>query len=489
MNYRTPGVYVEEISTLPASVAQVETAIPAFIGYTVKTSHQNKKLVNKPRKIRSLKEFEEIFGTTSPTIFANGPDGRITLKSDGKNLILADNIRDPHDSMKSWLYYALQMFYVNGGGTCYIVSCGEATAGREPDKKDFLDALKMIRKERDVTLILFPDGVSLSENDYYSVSAAALEQCTDLKNRMTLIDILKQPQSGVFRGDDDFSEVGENFRTKIGDDHLMFGAAYYPWLQTNLNYVTDESEQEIAISGRLLGAFSDLRKVTRLRTGEGSRSESGRSLYDVNRNLYNMVRHEMNKFRVIMPPASAMAGIYAYVDRTRGVWKAPANVSLSSVQKPMTVIGSQQQASMNVHPSGKSVNAIRTFSGKGVLVWGARTLAGNDNEWRYVPVRRLACMIEASVSRALNSMEFEPNNENTWNKVRSMIGSFLDSLWRDGALQGPTPQDAFFVQVGPGVTMSPQDVSNGRMIVEIGIAAIRPAEFIILRFEQKTGQS
>lgn len=186
-----------------------------------------------------------------------------------------------------------------------------------------------------------------------------------------------------------------------------------------------------------------------------------------------------------IPTSGTAVGIFAQVDRTRGVWKAPANVSVNAIIGPSVKIDNKEQEDLNVHSTGKSINAIRSFTGKGTLVWGARTLAGNDNEWRYVPVRRFFIMVEESVKKATEPFVFEPNDAKTWTKVKGMIENFLTLQWRAGALMGSKPTDAFFVHVGLGETMSQDDVLNGRMIVEIGMAAVRPAEFIILRFSHK----
>lgn len=139
--------------------------------------------------------------------------------------------------------------------------------------------------------------------------------------------------------------------------------------------------------------------------------------------------------------------------------------------------------------TGTSVNAIRAFTGKGILVWGARTLAGNDNENRYVPVRRLLNFTEESIKKATGHFVFEPNDANIWGKVRSMIEDFLTKQWRNGALAGANPEDAFSVAGGLNNTMSAQDVLEGRMIVEVGLAIVRPAEFIILQFVQMLQKS
>jgi len=168
------------------------------------------------------------------------------------------------------------------------------------------------------------------------------------------------------------------------------------------------------------------------------------------------------------------------------VWKAPANVSLNNVVEPMVRLDNAHQDDLNVDAtSGKSINAIRSFAGKGTLVWGARTLAGNDNEWRYVSVRRFFNMVEESVKKSTYWAVFEPNDANTWVKVRGMIENYLTQKWREGALAGATTRDAFFVRCGLGTTMNAQDILEGRMNVEIGMAVVRPAEFIILKFSHK----
>lgn len=186
-----------------------------------------------------------------------------------------------------------------------------------------------------------------------------------------------------------------------------------------------------------------------------------------------------------LPPSGGVAGVYASVDNNVGVWKAPANVSINSVSSVARKFSSSDTDDLNRPTNGKAVNAIRLFRGRGILVYGARTLAGNDNEWRYVPVRRLFNMVEESIKKATEPMVFEPNDANTWQKMKAMIENFLLGIWRDGALAGAKPEDAFFVKVGLGETMTADDILNGFLIVEIGMAAVRPAEFIILKFSHK----
>jgi phage tail sheath protein FI len=209
------------------------------------------------------------------------------------------------------------------------------------------------------------------------------------------------------------------------------------------------------------------------------------SLYD-SYPVYQTIVRGINNTATQIPPSGAIAGIYAFVDNQRGVWKAPANVSLTNVIGPTYQFDLSETDDLNVDTNaGKSINAIRAITGKGTLVMGARTLAGNDNEWRYISVRRFFNMVEESVKKSTFWAIFEPNDANTWVKVRGMIENYLTQKWREGALAGATPEDAFFVKCGLGTTMTPQDILEGRMNVEIGMAVVRPAEFIILKFSHK----
>jgi hypothetical protein len=201
--------------------------------------------------------------------------------------------------------------------------------------------------------------------------------------------------------------------------------------------------------------------------------------------VFDRIRSVMSQ----QPPSGAAAGVYALTDRTRGVWKAPANVSLRAVIAPAYKLNDQEQGSLNVHDTGKSINAIRAFTGKGILVWGARTLAGNDTEWRYINVRRFFNFVEESTKKASEPFVFESNDANTWVRIRAMIENFLTLQWRVGALAGSTTKEAFFVKVGLNETMTAQDILDGFLIVEIGMAVVRPAEFIILRFSHKMQES
>lgn len=469
--YKTPGVYVEEISVFPPSVAQVETAIPAFIGYTEKAMKLvDNDLLKVPTRITSLLEYVQYFGgaNNEQNIAVNIND----VYDTAGNLTRTIQIPDPVTKSVYLMYYSMQMYFANGGGPCYIISVGDYTSGTV-SKADLgvNGGLLDLAKEDEPTLIVFPDATNVSTvTNFYDLYEEAMMQCNKLQDRFTIVDTFNQ-----------VSSFAATLRTNIslGTDFLKYGAAYYPWLKTTLPYAHDKINVSIA--------------HTETNAPGGTTSFDTLAVNDAtvvaNTELYNQIKTELRKLTVTLPPSSAMAGIYARVDSNRGVWKAPANVGVTSIIGPVKKVDNQEQDGLNMDTSGKSINVIRTFAGKGTLVWGARTLAGNDNEWKYVPVRRFFNMVEESVKKATSQFVFEPNDANTWVKVRAMIENFLTLQWRAGALAGAKAEDAFFVRVGLGQTMTAQDILEGRMNVEIGMAAVRPAEFIVLKFSHKMQES
>ncbi len=469
MNYKTPGVYIEEISKLPTSVAQVETAIPVFIGHTEKATRENTDdLLRKAVRIRSMVEYDALFG--------GPPNQAVSVTVDESNLPLLADVSTPSSFR---MYHSLRFFFENGGGPCYIISVGKYTDSITQAKlgvsgTSVPGGLDIAKKVDEITLFVFPDAQSLGGPSYYNLYAAALTQCADLKDRFTIIDLKKD---GVAASD----PVG-TMRDSIGTSNLKYGAAYWPWLMTSFNYSwnndsitfsqpSDGGDPPSAgpLDGQTLSVALGTPATEALITTE----------------FMAKMKEAIEKLYIDLPPSSAMAGIYSKVDANRGVWKAPANVSMNSVIRPLIKIDDDDQGDLNIHSTGKSINAIRAMTGRGIMVWGARTLSGNDNEWRYVNVRRFFNMVEESVKKATEIYVFEPNDANTWIKVRAMIENFLLLQWRAGALQGAKPEQAFYVKVGLGETMTALDIFEGRMIVEIGMAVVRPAEFIILRFSHK----
>ncbi|CAL2082276.1 conserved hypothetical protein [Tenacibaculum sp. 190524A05c] len=297
----------------------------------------------------------------------------------------------------------------------------------------------------------------------------------------------------VFVGTDKINEVSEALQLALDNIAKANSKAK---LETQVNAITAELNKVYVHAST--DVFTDAEGeldtlITNVKAGDSTDVNNGelngrtlKSIENIYSQVYNEIKTEIGALPVELPPSSTMAGIYARVDSDRGVWKAPANVGTNYVLEPSLQISSDEQRDLNVDAvAGKSINAIRTFVGKGNLVWGARTLAGNDNEWRYVSVRRFFNMAEESIKKATEQFVFEPNDKNTWVRVKAMIDNFLTQQWRVGALAGPTPDKAFYVSVGLGETMTAQDILEGNMIIEIGMAVVRPAEFIILKFSHK----
>jgi len=184
-----------------------------------------------------------------------------------------------------------------------------------------------------------------------------------------------------------------------------------------------------------------------------------------------------------VPPSGHVLGLYARTDIDRGVWKAPANDVLRGVFDLEYYVDTGVQEVLN--PRG--VNAIRRFPGRGIRVWGARTLATNSL-WKYVSVRRLFIFLERSIYEGTQWVVFEPNDERLWERVKDTIRLFLRTQWRNGALMGLTEEQAFMIACDRS-TMTQDDILNGRLVCEIGIAPVRPAEFVIFRIFQNTAEA
>lgn len=470
--YKTPGVYVEEKSLLPPSVAGVATAVPAFIGYTQKMP------VNPVQKVTSLIEYESIFGTGKEFSFEGG-------KLLGQEFALYNSVR---------------LYFDNGGGVCFIVSLG--TYPTDPSSvtaAKYKTALNEVAQLPEVTLIAFPDAATLlGASALKDVQDAALQQCSDLVGRFTILDVQMATYDDTMTPTQKIEADMVEFR-KISLKNLCYGAAYYPYLKTSYakdipfkivvkalgGKVDDDAETGADDTDKALKNAAAIAKMDPDETATKVKIKAAIAELDETNNRYTAKLAELKEIASVIPPSGAVAGIYVSIDSKVGVWQAPANVGVSGAKDLAIQVNDNQQANMNVDTDGKSVNAIRYFKGKGILVWGGRTLDGSSNEWRFVPVRRLFSYVEQSVKLATNWVVFQPNDSNTWIKVKCQISNFLSSLWRSGALAGASPDEAFFVQVGKDITMTEADINEGYLRVRIGLAAVRPAEFIVLEFMHK----
>ncbi len=529
LELRMPGVYTQEVPTLPPAVGVIPSAVPVFIGYTEKAEKNGDSLLGKPTRIKSMQEYENWFGGAPSTNIKVDVDDRDTNPRRPEVKVLETS------SLYYKMYHALQLYYANGGGPCFILSVATyPSTPAVPDDSLFGDScFNALKKVKEVTILVFPDGTEMSLTGYTTIIQKALQHCEKMKNRVTVIDVHGGTDAG------NISTNVEAFQTSMPVDIEIkkYGMAYYPNLQSGLSYsfldtgVTVRYHHRVnaekiaadnvvaamlakriadaavandtppldpaltaaaaAAAGALTAAESALVTAITVATADAnvkitSVKDDDLGAIKISRDiLYNKIREAIRNFGVIMPPSPAIAGIYVRTDATQGVWKAPANVSVFGIIKPAVELDDDDHASLNAPDNGKAINVIRAYPGRGILVYGGRTLAGNDLEWRYVNVRRTFCFIEDSIARAMQDFVFEPNTSQTWIKVKSMIGSFLNTLWKAGALYGDTPDAAYQVIVGEPESMSVQDVLGGIMRVIIKVAVARPAEFIVLQYEHK----
>ena len=468
-------LYVEEIGSPPTPVPKLESCLPAFIGYTQKADDQSAgDLLLRPTRISSLSMFERSFGgpqsETAVTVTITSAATR-TGRTAGQQAVAQ---LPPLARSRHILHYALQLFFANGGGDCIIISVGayKTAVGDALVAGDLQAGLDVLRTTDGPTLIVMPEAQSLPVQDYRRLHDAALAQCAERQDRFVIMDMHADgTPTAVPVTTSVFLNDMQAFRDNaVGTAHLAYGAVYAPNLSTTLPLSIDEA------STRIIDASSGGRVAPETLT----------DLKKHNRSLYTLARKALAGLTNILPPSGAIAGIYARTDRDRGVWKSPANAQLVNVTAPLVQIDGAALDEMRADTDrGKSINPIRTLPGRGVLVWGGRTLAGNDPEWRYVSTRRFVTFVETSVRKGLQQFVFEANGPQTWMRANSVVTDFLDGLWRLGALEGNVAAHAFRVSVGHGSTMTSDDIQEGRMVVLLSLAITRPAEFINVRITQQ----
>ena len=518
--YKTPGVYITEEDAFPPSIVGVQTAVPAFIGYTEKAEVDGKTIFNKPQKISSFAEYVSIFGGGFKSKFS------LTMTSGPAEVSLVDESGTPRHyhlapsaSHKFNLYASMKLFYDNGGEECYVVSVGTYTNNSAPTKVSLVEEKSLSRGLDAIgdilgpTILVCPDAVSLKptaktkpfeSSEFYGFWTKALKQCGELQDRVAIVDVYGCQL--LDQSSDDFTvnydTVIKNFRSGIGTENLSYGATYFPFLKTSAYPLIDvsftsfdsaELQEILSVQAQSLYGNDSKQLVAVDKLIEQIKTEalSPQAKVDLNGKLLNAlpVYKELCTAVAsqlgILPPSGGMAGIYTQVDTSRGVWNAPANVSMASVVAPTIKINNEMQEDLNVPLDGKAIDVIRQFPGRGTVVWGARTLLGNSQDWRYIQVRRTVIFIEQSIKNAMMPFVFAANDGKTWSTVVSAVSNFLQQVWSQGGLIGSTPSEAFTVECGLGSTMTTQDILDGYMIVQVTIQLIRPAEFIILNFKQK----
>lgn len=521
--YAVPGVYVTEPDGPSMSIQSGETAVPVFLGFfTPKTPPQKTEPISCVR-IESWLDFSQQFG----------PSDTLTVN-------LTPPIK-PHATTYMGAH-SVRLYFENGGGPCYVLNLPRGV-GKPIDAKVLEQIVPAIELCPDITLLCWCEFVDQHMDTVVYAELAKLLAASETSGgnpgRFLLTDAWpvadneqSLPSTWAFKA----HEVAEHTQVASYFPALLTGYAWNfvdymnPKSAPDAGYedfitvegLTEENKtllhsliKKKLIDEKLLQPDSSLEKITlkslrgpiaaltededkvKKPTPDGQLITQAKEIVTA---IDTAVREEINARRatpVVLRASVAMAGVYARVDRERGVWKAPANVGLVGVTgliaqgattggaKWPNAIPVRIDDALNETLVDAGVNAIRAFSGQGLRVWGARTMSPRaQTAWRYVSVRRLFNTIERDARSALRTAVFEPNSPPTWERVRGALENYLNALWRQGALQGETPEQAYFVHIGAGTTMTPKDIADGKMIVKVGVAAVRPAEFIILQLTQ-----
>ena len=519
---KTPGVYINEINAFSNSVVPIATAVPAFIGYTPQALYEGKSYTNVPTKITSFADFQTIFCLPNPPAPADpakqySPEYYLVKQKEqpekGDYVIIGNDYYSivPDPTTIYYMYNSIRLFYDNGGGDAYIVSVGSygPSSGKpmEPGEQivnpnvqldDLKSGLALLKNEQEPTMYICPEATLLPLESNGTLMQEMLLQTSEMQTAVCIFDIIggRNPDPIMY------TKNITDFRENTGVEGLDFGTAYYPFVGTtimqpsDIDYTNicggDLKQLEAILSPPAAPNDAASTIISNIENPPGKPltvSQYNNALVTASKTYSTIVSHILNDAN-ILPPSGGMAGVITKTDNQVGVWQSPANTNMVGTASLPINLNAKQQGDLNVDAvSGKSINAIRFFNGVGFLIWGARTLAGNSLDWKYLSVRRTLIYLEQSCKLAANAFVFEPNTKNTWEAVKAMIGSFLTATWKQGGLQGATPSDAFSVECGLGTTMTGEDLQLGFMNVSIKVAVVRPAEYIVLTFQQQMATS
>ncbi|MCL5273482.1 MAG: phage tail sheath subtilisin-like domain-containing protein [Chloroflexi bacterium] len=420
--YLAPDIYVEEIPSGTRPIESVGTSTAGFVG----TAPNPKAHLTEAYPINNWTEFVREFCTAR----VNNQD----------KLMPSTNLSQ-----------AVYGFFLNGGSRCYIanVPAGQAIAGGAGAKT----GLALLEQLDEIAIVCAPGCTDAVSYD------AVISHCESLKNRVGILDApldvdatdidaltkTAEPPSAPGPGGGGSGGTGggggstpssqpQGLKPRQSDGG--YAAFYFPWIQVRDPLPPANPDPNAAQASVL----------------------------------------------VMAPPSGHIAGVWARTDGTRGVHKAPANEPVRGALKLAYPLTRAEQGELN----SAGVNCIRTFPREGIRVWGARTLAASASEWRYLNVRRLVNMIEESIALNTRWIVFEPNDMTLWKSIRRDISAFLMRMWRDGALMGATPAQAFFVKCD-AETNPPDIIDAGQVVAIIGIAPVKPAEFVVFRISQYAG--
>ncbi len=511
--YLTPGVYVEEIDTGSKPLSNAATAVAAFVGFTAKAPRDDPDDPDglRPRLVTGWTQFEQLYGG-----FVEG----------------------------AMLPHAVYGYFNNGGSLCYIVRIPHVRMdGKAPTLElaagDGKPAMEITAKveDPDLQVVVEPspapaaegepetfnlrvesgrnpvetyDGVTLAKGErnvetltetsaYITVRVAASGKAATLAPPVGTYTIEAPAPVPLEVTSSDFAGVESDRRgiqgLSIAEDVTMVAVPDLITATSNGNGEVDLETWKAVQTALINHCEGQANRIAILDAPPNMNPQkmrdwrSGVAMYD---SMFAAMYYPWIRIpnplptgdkTIKVPPCGHMAGIWARNDETRGVWKAPANEVVRGAVDVEMALTKPEQGLLN--PIG--VNCIRPFGVRGIRVWGARTLS-SDASWNYLNVRRLFNMIETTVMDGTQWVVFEPNDMLLWERVKRTITAYLRTLWREGALFGASPAEAFYVKCD-AETNPPESIDLGRLIVEVGVAPVKPAEFVIFRISQWQGGS
>lgn len=511
--YTAPGVYVEEVSSGSKPLSPVATAIAAFVGFTASAPDDDPSDPEglRPRLVTSWPDFEKLYGGFAPGCM---------------------------------LPLSVYGFFANGGTTAYIVRIPNSAPAGQPATKALPSAdralgapvkVESVEPDADIQVVIEPEDSDTDgprpfklsviergevvetyenlglggDNDVAKVVNASSERVkvtVDLDKGVdlsSLIDVMKPgayplekaaptpvPVSGKTFAGSESARTGINGLAIAEDVTIVaipdlvtactkedgsIDLGLWKAVQTSLIVHCEQQANRVALLDAPPGMTPQ--QIKEWRSDVAMYDSAFAALYYPWIRVENPIGTNGDR-ELVVPPSGHLAGLWARVDESRGVWKAPANEVIRGALDVEFEVSQAEQGLLN--PIG--INCIRPFGTRGIRVWGARTLA-SDAEWRYLNVRRLFNMIETSIMDGTQWVVFEPNEMRTWEAVKRNVSAFLTTLWRDGALFGATKEEAFYVKCDES-TNPPELRDQGRLTCEVGIAPVKPAEFVVFRVSQ-----
>ncbi len=535
--YYSPGVYVEEVSRGIKPIQGVGTAIAAFVGFTERAGPENEptKLLKKAKMVTNWTQYTQHFGDFIPNAFLPHAVSGYFLNGGGQCYVISVAIQDRKSATAAQVALpsscdprneSLVVKARQGGakGNNLTVTIVHPPPG-SPSEPKAKPSTGEEGKENspppkpDATFILRVKGNGVIPEQYEGVTVgngkSNVKTMVNEKSQLIEIEIVgkggklaeRRPQAGIYNltgGEFKIAPVkppafqgSAPRREGLGALEALDNVTMIACPDLMTSYQRGDFDLEgvqivqhamLAHCQRMKYRFAildtppgmDPQQIKDWRLQEARYDSKFGAIYYPWIKVANLVGN--NGHTILVPPSGHMAGIYARSDEERGVHKAPANeVVLGAIDLDVNVTKSEQGF---LNPEG--INCIRAFQGMGVRVWGARTLSLSDQSWRYVNVRRLFNYVEASIERGTQWIVFEPNDQKLWARVRRDITAFLRRVWRSGALFGATPEEAFYVRCDE--ELNPHEVRDaGQLIIEVGLAPVKPAEFVIFRISQWAG--